>query len=230
MALMGAASSSSADQAVAREALRILHGRYYAYLVRILERFAESVGTVVIDPEEFTLRTFKKAFQVAGEFRDLSGGDADKAQAQVKCWLGKIARNLARDELDRLSRRNKHVELVVLDETHDIPEAPSDVDDATPTEPRALAALEDTLATLKPEERDILITYGSFGFPTENGRELPRDVREALERRTGYERSTIRQKWRRLSIRLKSELEPALTNRKHSSPCQTKFQSTQPTR
>lgn len=231
MLIIGAASSSSpGDQALAREALRIVHERHYGYLVGILGRFAESVGTVVIDPEEFALRTFRKAFQVANEFCDDSGGNAAKAGAQVRGWLGRIASNLARDELRKVNRRREHIQVVVLDETHDVPEPPSNVSDNTPTEPKALAALEGTLATLKPEERDILITYALFGFPTENGRELPQVDREALELRTGYERSNIRQKWRRLSLRLKSDLEPLLTNRNHTSPCQTKFQSTQPTR
>lgn len=231
MLLMGAANSSSpSDQAVAREALRILHSRYYGCLVRILEGFAENVGTVVIDPEEFALRTFKKAFQVAGEFRDESGGDSAKAVGQMKKWLGTIARNLARDELNRVSNQTKHIRFVVLDDTHDVPEPTSDVEDAAPTEPKALAALQETLDTLKVEERDILITYAQFGFPTESGRELPKDVRTALEQRTGYERSTIRQKWRRLSMTLKTQLEPTLKNTKHSSSCQTKFQSIQPTK
>ncbi len=215
MLLMGAAGESSpADQALARDALRVLHGRHYGYLLGVLESFAENVGTVVIDPKEFALRTFKKAFQVANEFRDMSDGDSAKAERQVKAWLGKIASNLARDELDRVSRREKHVQFCVLDDTHDISDAPLEVEDATPTEPEALAALRDNLAMLKPEERDILMTYGLFGIPTKNGRELPNDVREALEERTGYERSNIRQKWHRLSQRLKAELEPTLKNQK----------------
>ncbi len=231
MLLMGAASSSSPnDQAIAREALRTLHARYYGYLVRVLEGFSENVGTVVIDPEEFALRTFKKAFQVADGFCDESDGDPAKAAAQVKGWLGTVAKNLARDELRRVSNQAEHVQFVVLDDTHDVPEPPSDGGDATPTEPKALAALQDTLDMLKPEERDILITYATFGFPTESGRELPKDVRNALEQRTGYERSNIRQKWRRLSMTLKTQLEPTLKNTKHSSSCQTKFQSIQPTK
>ena len=200
--MMGAADKSSAeDQAVAREALKVLHGRHFGYLLGVLEGFADNVGTVVIDPEEFALRTFKKAFQVAGGFRDMSDGDENKSRTQVRAWLGEIARNLARDELDRVSRLDKRVHFVVLDASHDVPESPPDNEDATPTNPKALAALQDALAMLKSEERDILITYALFGIPTDNGRELPENEREALMRRTGYERSNIRQKWCRLSMR-----------------------------
>lgn len=229
--MMGAAAESSAeDQALARHALKELHARHYGYLLGILENFAENIGTVVIDPAEFALKTFKKAFQVAAQFCDKSDGNDDKSRTQVRAWLGKIATNLARDELRRVSRLDKHIYLVVLDDSHDVPESPPDNEDATPTNPKALAALQDALAMLKSEERDILITYALFGIPTDTGRELPESEREALMRRTGYERSNIRQKWRRLSIRLKGELEPQLTNQKHSSPCLTKIQSTQPTR
>ena len=89
--------------------------------------------------------------------------------------------------------------------------------DAVPTNSRALAALQTVLESLKPEERDILMTYGAHAIPTSTGRELPAEIRDELEQRTGYERSNIRQKWRRLSQRLKSELEPPLTTRTPSS-------------
>lgn len=228
--LMGAAGESSAeDRAVAIEALRLLHSRHYEYLVGVLEGFAENLGTVVIDPEEFALKTFKKAFQVAFRFCDQSGGDAIKARVQVRAWLGKIARNLARDELDRVSRLDKHIHLVVLDETHDIPVESEDDGDITPTESKALDSLKTALAKLKPEERDIVITYAEFGVPTKNGRELPEDVREALMQRTGYERSNVRQKWCRLTKQLHADLEPFLKNQNQSSLCKTKLH-TQATR
>jgi DNA-directed RNA polymerase specialized sigma24 family protein len=229
MLLMGAAGESSAeDQALAREALRVLHTRHYAYLLGVLEDFAENLGTVVIDPQEFSLRTFKKAFQVANNFCDRSDGDGAKAKSQVRAWLGQIATNLARDELDRVSRLDKRVHFVVLDDIHDIPELPEGDEGIAPTEHKALDALQDTMATLKPEEHDILMTYALFGFPTEHGRELPEREREALMQRTGYERSNIRQKWCRLTKRLHTDLEPLLINQKYS--CKTKLQSTQPTR
>jgi DNA-directed RNA polymerase specialized sigma24 family protein len=228
---IGAAAESSAeDQALAREALRILHARHYGYLLGILEGFAENLGTVVIDPEEFAIRVFKKAFQVAGNYDDRGSGDADESRSQVRAWLGQIARNLARDELDRVCRLDKRVHLVVLNDSHDVPEASPDENEINPTHPSALAALREALTALKPEEQDILITYALFGFPTESGRELSEDDREALMLRTGYERSNIRQKWRRLSMRLRTQLEPLLTDQTQSLPCRTKSKSTQPTK
>jgi DNA-directed RNA polymerase specialized sigma24 family protein len=229
--LMGSADKSSPeDRSIARQALRELHTRHYAYLLGILEKFAENVGTVVIDPEEFAKQTFKKAFDSASNFRDKSNGDPDKAHGLVRSWLGQIATNLAKDELRRVSRRKAHVELVTLDENHDIPAPTYDEENALPTESKALAEIQDHLAMLKPEEYDILMTYASFGFPTNNGRELPKDVRDALEERTGYERSNIRQKWRRLTLQLKAKLEPTLLNHKTASPCKKTIQSTQLTK
>jgi hypothetical protein len=177
-------------------------------LVSILKQYSENGGTVVVDPEELALWTFKKAFE--RKFRDKSDGDPTKAGAQVKAWLTRIATNLARDELDRIGRERRRLPLEVLDENHDIAQSPRGDGDAKPTNPRALAALRVILDTLKPEEREILKAYAEHGIPTENGRELPRDVRYALEESTGYERCTIRQKWLRLSRRLKAELEPFL--------------------
>ncbi len=204
-------ASSAADEALAREAQRVFFNRHYGYVLAILKRFAENVGTVIIDPDEFTVATLAKAFVSAKTFRDKSEGDPARSAAQVRAWLGRIASNLAKDELDRVSRLDADLHVVILDDEHDIPEEPAEIDGGAPTNRRALAALRTILDALKPEERDILMTYGTYGIPTQNGRELPADVREALERRTGYERCSIRQKWHRLSQRLKRELESFLT-------------------
>jgi hypothetical protein len=58
------------------------------------------------------------------------------------------------------------------------------------------------------------MTYAAVGIPTKIGRELPKEDRDALEERTGYERSNIRQKWLRLSRKLKAELEQGLITRR----------------
>lgn len=208
LVLIGAAEATSdADQALALEARREFHRRHYGYVLAVLNEFAFSFGTVVIDPEEFAAATFRKAFRVAGSFEDQSGGDPAKSAAQVRAYLGRAASRLARDELDRISRRQNDIPLVVLDEARDIPEPQIKSHDAKPTNPRALAAVRKLLNQLKPKEHDILMTDINFGVPKENGRELPTDVREALECRTGYERSTVRQRWHRLSLRLKTQLQ-----------------------
>lgn len=212
MLLMGAAGPAPEEQELARAALKELHRRYYGYVLAVAEGYSENFGTVEIDPDEFATATFKKAFEKAANFRDKSDGDTDRAKLQVKAWLGVTARNLARDALDKIKRRNDGVTLVLLDDTTDAAEPDTESDlDTTSTPPAALQALQEALDSLKPEERDILITYAAFGVPTENGRELPKDVRDALEERTGYERSNIRQKWFRLSRKLKAELEQYFT-------------------
>ena len=225
---IGAAGQCADEQQIAREALRELHFRHYSYLLGIFEKYAANAGTVIIDPSEFALATLKKAFRSAYQFTDRSGGDPVLAALQVRAWLGVIGERLAKDELRRLSRREKTVRLVTLDETHDAPEETQDEDLApsTPTNPEALVALQEQLGELKPEERDILMTYAAFGIVTPSGRELPADVREDLETRTGYERSTIRKKWQRLTERLETQLKPFINNTKLKSPCQTKIQST----
>lgn len=221
MLLMGAAGPAPEEQELARAALKELHRRYYPYVLSVAEGYSENFGTVEIAPDEFATATFKKAFSRAATFHDKSDGDPEVSALQVKAWLGVIARNLSRDALDKIKRRHGHLEVVPLDETTDAPEAESEPEqelDTTPTATPVLLALRGALDTLKPEERDILITYATFGFTTKNGRELPKDVREALEERTGYERSNIRQKWLRLSRKLKVELEPKLATQRASNP------------
>lgn len=217
MNLMGAAGPTAEDQTMAREALKELHRRYYPYVLVVCETFSESVGTVVIDPEGFAAATFEKAFRSAESFCDKSDGNPERAKLQVKSWLGVIATNLARDALSQLKRRKVHIEFVPLDETHDIEETESESNDTVSTPPPLLSALHEVLDALKPEEKDILITYATFGIPTKTGRELPKADREALEERTGYERSNIRQKWLRLSLKLKEKLEPSFINQKSSN-------------
>jgi RNA polymerase sigma factor (sigma-70 family) len=211
MLLMGAAGPANEEQELAHVALRELHRRYYPYVLKVAEGFSKNFGTVEIDPEGFATATFKKAYDRAASFQDKSGGSSELSELQVKAWLGKVARNLARDALDKIKRRHSHIEIVPLDENSEIPEPELlPVEDTTPTAPAALNALQAALDVLKPEERDILLTYAAFGVRTKNGRELPKDVRESLEDRIGYERSTIRQKWLRLQRKLKTELEQYL--------------------
>lgn len=217
--LIGEATGSPADQSLAHDAMREFHARHYPYVLDRLNRFAENLGTVVIDVEKFAAVTFEKAFRRAARFKDTSNGNRELAARKAKAWLGMIASNLARDELDRISRHQCGMQLVPLDESTDAADESSEsVEpfDTVPTNPRALAALKAVLESLKTEERDILMTYGAHGIPTSTGRQLPKDVRDALEQRTGYERRNIRQKWHRLSQRLKSELEPFLSNRNKS--------------
>lgn len=212
LVLIGAADAASdEDRTLAFEVRREFYKRYYGYVLAVLKKFAANAGTVVIDPKEFAAATFKKVFRCANRFRDKSQDDPDKSAAQIRAYLGRAASNLAKDQLDRVSRLPNDVRFVVLDEARDIPEKQLEPSDSKPTNPRALAALQVILDGLKPEEHDILMTYGCYGFSTANGRELPKEVREALSHRTGYERSTIRQRWHRLSQRLKLELEPFLS-------------------
>lgn len=218
--LIGGAADSIADQTLAREALRELHSRHYGYVLGVLERYAENAGTLAIDPKEWASKTFVKAFQNAGTFSDRTTGNGSSDGGQVRAWLGVIARNAARDELDRLDRQQRRLPVSVLEDYHVSAAAAPPADDIdfpeseSSTPPAILRKLREFLAGLKPGERDILMAYADFGEPTPSGRELPPEVRAALDRSTGYERSTIRQKWRRLSLRLKTELEPNFPARK----------------
>lgn len=207
LVLMAAADAASdIDQAVAENARHVFYRRHYPYVVAVLKTFAANVGTIVVDPDEFANATFAKFFRSIDSFKDESGGDPAKSAAQVRAYLGLAAANLAKDELDRISRQRDGIDLVVLDDAHDDVEEPESID-ATRTNPRALAALRTELMKFTREEIDLVMTYANFGVPTKNGRMLPKDVRDALERRTGYERNNIRQRWHRLSGRLKAKLE-----------------------
>ena len=208
LVLMAAADAASdTDQAVAERARHVFYRRHYPYVLAVLKKFSANVGTIVVDPDEFANATFAKFFRSIDSFKDESGADPVKSAAQVRAYLGLTAANLAKDELDRVSRQRQGAELVVLDDARDnIGEQPKSVD-TTPTNPHALAALRTELMGFTRDEIDLVMTYANFGVATENGRMLPKDVREALERRTGYERTNIRQRWHRLSERLKAKLE-----------------------
>jgi DNA-directed RNA polymerase specialized sigma24 family protein len=209
--LIGEATDEPSEKSLARDAMREFHARHYPYVSGRLGEFARNLGSVVVDVEKFT---FEKAFRAAKRFKDTSPGNHELAARKARAWMGRIASNLARDELKRISRKQCGIQLVPLNDDIDAAIDSGESDEAEspePTDSHALAQLRAILATLKVEERDILITYATFGNPTATGRELPPDVRDALEERTGYERSNIRQKWRRLSKRLEVEIEPFLT-------------------
>lgn len=207
-------SSSPDDAVLAREAMRAFHARHLAYVLGVLRKFVVGLDSVQIDVELFASKTFAKAFKAAASFEDGSGGDAELAQRKVRAWLGRIANNLARDEFKRASRKQCGVHLVPFEEGMDAPVESEEIDDSeipVPTNARALARLSEIKGTLKPAEWEILITYATWGISTATGWQVPADIREALEKNTGYERSNIRQIWKRLSQRLKDELAPFLT-------------------
>lgn len=212
--LIGEECGSVADAALARDAMRAFHARHYAYVRGVLGNFAGGIDSARIDVELFTSKTFVKAFKAAASFQDDSNGDAECAKIKVRAWLGLIASNLARDELKSANRKQCGVQLVPFEPEMDALAESDEVDDSDNTEPtntRALVRLNEIKSTLKPAEWEILITYATWGIPTATGRQLPADVRETLEKNTGYERSNIRQIWKRLSQRLEHELAPFLT-------------------
>jgi len=212
--LIGEASGSPDDAALARDAMRAFHARHHAYVLGVLGKFADGLDSVRVDVELFASKTFVKAFKASAYFVDDSGGDAELARRKVCAWLGRIANNLARDEFKHVRRKQCGIHLVPFEEGMDVPVESDEDDDSeisVPTHARALARLNEIKGTLKPAEWEILITYATWGRPAAAGRQLPAEIREALEKNTGYERSNIRQIWKRLSQRLKDELAPFLT-------------------
>jgi DNA-directed RNA polymerase specialized sigma24 family protein len=152
MLWIGESGENAEDQQIAREALQELHKRCYAYVYAVVSKFGENLGTATVDPEAFALASFIKAFECAYQFQDRSDGDPERADHQVKAWLGRIAINLAKDELQRLSTLNDGMRFVVLEEAFDIPDTSNEVCDEIPTNPKALESLRDVLESLKAEE------------------------------------------------------------------------------
>jgi DNA-directed RNA polymerase specialized sigma24 family protein len=202
------------DQDLVRDAQQEFHKRHYGYLLNVLRPYAEGHGSVVVGPDEFALRTLLKAFNKSRTFED-TGENGEDTDRKVRAWLGRIANSLALDELRKQHRQLNCVPLNGWDETRDKP-VPSEVPDINPTNPEALNALKEALDRLSERDRDVLMTYANSGIRTPNGRELSKEDREALELRTGYSRSCIRQKWHRLSQLLKETLQFPLSNQKHS--------------
>lgn len=217
LCLMTDANSSPNAQLQANQALKEFHRRHYRYILDILTQFANQFETLEIDADILCNQVFVKAYKNAGSFEDRSNDNKEIGEKLARAWLGKIAVNLGKDALKSVKRSHPGVVLVPMPEddhfTNDLAE---ELDDLTPTPRRELQALRAFLDRLKPEEKDILLTYAAFAEKKGSGSELPPDVRAALEIRTGYERSTIRQKYKRLRERAEAELMPVATTTKHA--------------
>ena len=215
LCLMADANSSINAQLQANQALQEFHRRHYAYIFTILTQFANQFETLEIDADILCNQVFVKAYKNAGSFEDRSNDNKEVGEKQVRAWLGKIAVNLGKDALK--SAKRSHPGIVILpmpEDDHFIDDKTDHLDDLPPTPRRELEALRAFLDRLKPEENDILLTYATFAERKGGGSELPADVRSALELRTGYERSTIRQKYKRLRERAEAELMPVATTTK----------------
>ncbi|WP_395741688.1 RNA polymerase sigma factor [Prosthecobacter sp.] len=214
--LIGEAGSSEADQDLANKAFREFHQRHFGFVCAVLDRYARQLETVEIDTGLLCNQVFEKAYRKAHSFSDKSNNDKEACRKLVRAWLGRVASNLARDALRSLARSHPGITIVPLAADHDIVINVDETrDDETPTPRKELKKLQELLQQMKPEERDILLTYANFAECKAGGRELPSSERDALEQRTGYERSTIRQKYRRLILRLQTELAPASSTTSH---------------
>ncbi|MFZ4593882.1 MAG: hypothetical protein ACOYOF_06470 [Verrucomicrobiaceae bacterium] len=217
LCLMADANSSISAQLQANLALQEFHRRHYGYILAIQTQFANQFETLEIDADILCNQVFVKAYKNAGSFEDRSNDNKEVGEKLARAWLGKIAVNLGKDALKSVKRSHPGIVLVPMPEDdHFINDLTEDLDDLTPTPRRELEALRAFLDRLKPEEKEILVTYATFAEKKGGGSELPPDVRAALELSTGYERSTIRQKYKRLRERAEAELMPVATTTKHA--------------
>ena len=207
LCLIGCAGDSEDDLELAHDALKELYRRYYRYVFKVLNNFSNDYGTIQFDPAAFATAVFHKVSKVAHQFIDKSGGDQDLSSKQVKSWLGMIASNLARDAIRKINAQNRVHKTVELKD-HDVPVV--EYEDTTETSSAALTALREEFSGLKDEDKDVLKTYLLLGTLTDSGHQLSTEDREALELRTGYTRSNIRQRWRRLNLRFEALLEPLM--------------------
>ena len=217
LCLMADANSSNNALLQANQALQEFHRRHYGYILSIQTQFANQFETLEIDADILCNQVFVKAYKNAGSFEDRSNDNKEVGEKLVRAWLGKIAVNLGKDALKSVKRSHPGIVIVPMPEDdHFIEVLTEDLNDLTPTPRRELEALRAFLGRLKPEEKEILLTYATFAEKKGGGSELPPDVRAALELSTGYERSTIRQKYKRLRERAEAELMPVATTTKHA--------------
>jgi RNA polymerase sigma-70 factor (ECF subfamily) len=145
-----------------------LVARYQDRIYRFLVRMTRSQE----DARELTQETFLSAYQAIARWRP---------DAALSTWLFRIARNQA---LDRL-RRAQRVEFVTFDEAQ-----LADIPASTPTPEAALQArqrikaLEDALARLTVEHREILLLRDIEEMPYE-------DIAEVLGISLGTVKSRI---------------------------------------
>jgi RNA polymerase sigma-70 factor (ECF subfamily) len=134
------------------------------------------------EAEDLTAETFLRAVRASGRF------DASKASALT--WLLTIARNVFIDHL-RHERVRRHV---TLDELRDLPvDAPSPEERMLRRE--QVAAVLDAMATLRPEDREIL------GLRFGGELEVP-EIAAALGVRAGTVRTRLWRAVERLRERL----------------------------
>jgi len=171
-------SNQTEDYQLAHASLQELHSRHFGYLRGVLRSFAENCGTITIDPDEYANQTFAKIMDCAPKFQDKSNGDKKLGQKLFRAWLGKIAKNLAKDQLKKISRNLDQANLVPFDETyHSLEEI--DLDTTSRTSPKVLQAVKDGLDALKPEERDVVMI---LEYPEKKGSDsYPRRLERALK-------------------------------------------------
>lgn len=207
---IGAADGSPEDQKSARTAQSKFFARHYEHLMDTVAPYAKGFGDVEIDTESLVMETFIKFFELAASFTDQSGGDRVRGRQQIRAWLVRTARNLACDAWRKAKRMRSEIQFEELSDQFEKPATETE-GKPRPTSRAKLQRLEHVIASLKTEDQLVIQAYMLHGERKPNGAiELPKEVREALERSTGYERGYLRQKWHRLKEKLESELKPTV--------------------
>jgi RNA polymerase sigma factor (sigma-70 family) len=124
--------------------------------------------------EDLVQDTFRRAFERAETFRSDEHVDSDQLRRRCRAWLGRIAKNLLADALNRIR------EASTLDALLERPSEP----ERQPEEPSALLAhVEEVIQSLSEREQDVIRVFCLYYRPGEVNQRLPNAVSAELASR-----------------------------------------------
>jgi RNA polymerase sigma factor (sigma-70 family) len=184
----------------AEAALEVFFKRHH----RLFKGFAEkrNFRSLGLDPEDFVLRTFHRAYDKAGTFNAPAGLTSEEALKKVQAWLFEIAKNEFLMELRK--GLNK------CEETWD-PALLAPPDDERLEEDRQLigkaAGVRTFLDSLPEADRQLLETSMIFFDYRAKKALIPEDILQGLADTLATTPEGIKQKRKRLLQKLKEYLE-----------------------
>jgi RNA polymerase sigma factor (sigma-70 family) len=180
-------SLQAEDPATAEEAWEEFFRRHWQYVVGVCRRFRGTLGDPGVEDlaQETLIRVFKKAYT----FQPLANGDASRARARIRAWMGQIANRLFLSTL----RRTPAVDFV--DEPFSTAAATAAQEDPPPeteVSPRR-QLLREALRTLSEREREVLLASYACYEPGAGCPRMPSDELAGLAERFQTTAVNIRQ-------------------------------------
>lgn len=174
------------DPDTAKIAFKEFYRRHAPYLYNVLVRQYHSLqGTTEIN--DLLQDTFLKAYRKAGTYKCIGTKNLKESEANVRAWIGKIAKNTHNDNY-RKNKNNKKEYLEDI-EWENIPNRPESVN--VKTEEKQI--IEKALDTFSERDKAIILaSYQYYDFE-EGDFKIPREELKALCDRFQTTRDNVRQ-------------------------------------